>query len=147
MLLDTFSEKDLTAEVEAIINARDSAIDTDWLAEEIMARHSDINGEDADFYILCARHYVKTAVRNVVRRYRLGPDEIIEAQEILPGFERLQRRYHIERGGRSLIVPIEEIGMSEMRTKIQEYESLMDGWRIHIAELRRYFFQRFNEHV
>jgi len=143
----TFSEKDLLDEVRSIVNAHTHRLETNAIVGEIMSRHSSIEGADADFYILCAFDHVKDAIRIVVSEHAKGSKEKLDPQFILPGYERLQRKYHIEHNGKSFLVPIEEITKEEMRDKIKEQERLIDGWQIHVAEMRRYFYQRWNEHV
>jgi len=133
-----FSEKDLFDEVQAIVDANQCAIKTDWLANSVMSRHSDISGSDKDFYVLCAWAHVKTAVRAVVRRYRPEATEEPDRQIVLPGFDRLQVKYHVERNDESYLVPIDELTDQEIDAKAAEYERMAEGCRLHAAELRRY---------
>lgn len=137
-----FSEKDLIAEVEAAVNSRQCAIETDWIANLVMSNHRNLSGDDSEFYLLCAWAHVKDAVRVVVRRFKPSPEEAPDSQIILPGFERLQTKYHMERGGKSWLVPIDELTDEEIDRKVSEYESIGRGVYLHAAELLRYKNQR-----
>lgn len=133
-----FSESDLFNEVQSVIDASDQVIEIDWLAGYVMANHADVHGADKDFYILCAWAHVKTTVRAVVRRYRPEVNEEPDRQIILPGFERLQTKYHIERNKKSCLVPIEQMTEAELDVKIVEYRRMAEGCRLHAEELLRY---------
>lgn len=137
-----FSEKDLIAEVEAVVSSAQCAIETDWIANLVMSNHRDVSGEDAEFYVLCGWAHVKTAVRAVVRSFKPEPEDVPDAQIVLPGFERLQTKYHCERNGKSWLVPIDELTDEEIDAKAHEYETMAEGCRLHAAELRRYKNQR-----
>src|SRR5262245_25447142 len=103
------SEADLIQEIESIIESKQCAIRTAWLANVVMSRHPNIDGTDRDFYILCGWAHVKTAIRQVVSKYKRSAEEEPDRQLVMPGFERLQRRYHCERDNESYLVPIEEM--------------------------------------
>lgn len=137
-----FSEKDFTAEVQAIVDSavqQKVGVKTDWLAHSIVSKHPGIHGGDKEFYVLCAFGHVKTAIRAAIRRYH--PDELGHAEltaPLLTGFTYLQAVYPVDRDGESEIIPIEELSDGEIESKAAEYERMADGCRLHAAELRRY---------
>lgn len=143
--MNGFSEKDLYDEVQAIFDEMvlaNKRIQVEWLANAVIARHPDASGADMDFYTLCAWKHLPVAVRAVVRRSK--PDEEGRAerdlplQPSLPGFTRLQTHYHVERDGEIELVPIDELSDADIDLKVQEYERMAEGCRLHAAELRRY---------
>lgn len=135
-----YSQSELIEEIKAVIDALEDhqpAV-ASWIVQGIVSAHGDIQGTDKDFYVLCAFGHVRTAVREVFRRYRVAPDEEPDPQLIMPGFERLQKRYLVERDGDQIAVPIEQLTDQEIDEKIAELERMAAGCKCHAEELRRY---------
>jgi hypothetical protein len=135
---------DLLDEVQAIVDAGIAAnrtVPATWLTNEVIESHPDIKGRDVDWYRLCAYEHVRDTVRKVLRQYKGLPDET-PRQIILPGCERLQRAYLVEREGEQTVVPIDQLTEGEITTKIREYERMAAGCIEHAEELRRYQQQR-----
>jgi hypothetical protein len=90
------------------------------------------------------------AVRNIVRETVRELDDC--ANETgdggnpnlrLPGFERLQSWYSIERDGESQIVPVDQLTPDEGAAKVAQLRKFGQGALLHADELERYLAQRF----
>jgi len=138
-------QSELLAEVERLIEeaiAEERATDTRWLVQRVLASHADPEGPDADLYLLCAHEHVTTTVRTALRRYRPKPnEEETKDQWVLPGFERLQKAYLVERDGKSWVVPIVKMTRAEKEAKAAEYRRIGAGCYEHADELERYLQQ------
>jgi hypothetical protein len=67
------AQSDLTAEVQELIAEIIQAHrvqDADWITQVIVSKHSAIQGDDADFYLLCAYKHVRETVRAVLHSYK-----------------------------------------------------------------------------
>lgn len=126
-----YSTEQLTGEVEQLFNesvASGRSIHVDWLANAVIAQHQSVEGDDKDFYVLCAWAHVKTAIRNIVRKSKPTDTGLSDIpQLILPGFDRLQTHYHIERDGEICVIRIDELTDEEIEYKITEYEAMAEG--------------------
>jgi len=137
------TQGDLEREVALIVEARIDArqpTSAPWLVQEIIAAHPAIEGEDP-LYLLCAGAHVQDTVRAVVQRYRVR-EEDTDPQLALPGFERLQRAYLVEREGDRVVVPLVVLLPEEAETKARELERMGTGCFTHADELRRYMRSR-----
>lgn len=108
----------------------------------VISRHEQVEGEDKDFYLLCAWGHVRVVVRQVLRRYKGEPEVELDQQIVMPGFKRLQRGYLVERGKESMLVPTDQLKNEELDAKAKEYDQMAEGCRLHALELRRYMMQR-----
>lgn len=145
-----YSQEQLTNEVQSMFDefvAAGRSIHVDWLANTVMDKHRDVHGTDKDFYVLCAWHHVKTSIRQVVRKSKPNEESGLSSipQLSLPGFERIQTHYHVERDGEICLIRIDELSDQEIELKVEEYERMAEGCRLHAAELRRYKAQRRHE--
>ncbi len=77
----------------------------------------------------------------VVRRYK-PTAEVPEPQIILPGFERLQKAYSVERNDEPTIVPTAQLTDSEIRVKAVELRAMAAGCYQHADELERFLSER-----
>lgn len=137
-------QADLVAEVQVLVEGRiDQGLSTEkaWLTHEILNRHQDLSGDDADWYRLCGYEHVGDTVGAVVRRYRPGK-EGPDPQITIPGFEYLQKAYAIERDGRPTIVPIAQLSDDEVRGKAAELRGMAAGCHQHADELERFLSDR-----
>src|SRR4051812_7114598 len=104
-----FSENDLVRAVKAVIGGRiDAGLPSpkNWIIHEVIRRHDNIEGDDTEFYRICAFGHVGSVVRKVLSDYKL--EEVANAgagDDLLPGFEYVQKAYLVTRGGDSVIVP------------------------------------------
>lgn len=137
-----YTHKDLEQEVCAKVAAlREEGVETmhpDWIAQAIITDHSDIHGEDADFYLCCSRRDVRAEVRRQLNRMKPAPEPESDNQLTLEGFERLQEYYLVTRDREQLAVRIDLLTDAELEEKALELEAMATGCREHAAELRRY---------
>lgn len=141
------NESQLFAEVSEIVKSKIEAgqvVVQPWLVQHVIQSHSEIQGGDSDFYLLCAHGYLPHVVKNVLRHWKDDPAKQRErdAQMVLDGFERLQRAYLVRRDDDSVLVPINQLTYDEGMAKVREYERMAAGCKLHSEELRRYFAGR-----
>jgi hypothetical protein len=139
-----YSSRQLTAEVQDsiadLITADAKIVSAKALARDILAKHESIAGEDVEFYAFCSLEYLEDCVRLAFNRYKLKPESEArpDPQMLLPGFERLQRYYSIERDGDHRLVPIDELTPEEQSAKVAELRAMGRGCFEHADELERY---------
>ena len=107
----------------------------------IMADHKGISGEDADFYLICARHRVKEVVSTVIGKFT-PKKQSVERQLILDGFEHLQVAYTFERDGQTVLVPVDQCTDIEMGNRAREYQEMAGGCLSHAREIFEYLAVR-----
>lgn len=137
-------QADLVAEVQRLVERRiDEGLPTEkaWLTHAILSKHTRVKGKDADWYRLCGYEHVGDTVRAVVRRYTPS-EEPPDRQIVLPGFERLQSAYLIERDGKQMVVPIAQLTTAEASAKVVELRAMASGCDQHADELERYLAER-----
>jgi hypothetical protein len=132
--------KEITAVIEARLAAGDAAAAT-WVTQEVVAQHSQPEHTDSAWFELCAYEAVRAAVRTVLRRFQ-PPAEVADEQIVLPGFERLQKAYLVERESEQQIVRIDQLTSDELDAKADELERIGEGCYQHAKELRRYKKER-----
>lgn len=138
------TQNDLMNEVQEIIErfiSEGKSIAASWVVQAIVKSHPDVSGADANWYILCGYEHARDSVRQVLRRYKPseeGPQE----QVVLPGFERLQKAYLVDRGNEQTIVPVQDLTDAEIEAKEIELEIMGRGCYQHRDELKRYRMQR-----
>lgn len=103
-------------------------VHADWITSEIVQKYSDIEGEDASFYQLCARNHIREIVRSVIEK---------SGEASRPGFDRLRDAYLVSRHGRSVLVPLDLLTDEELQARADELEKMAKGCRGHAAELMR----------
>jgi hypothetical protein len=127
--------------IEAELDARRS-VRINAATEAIVARHPQPRHREQAFYALVAYEHVRDCVVSVYRRYAPPEDEDPDAQLVMPGFERLQRAYPVERDGDRVLVPVELLTDAELDSKAATYEEMALGCQLHAKELRRYKSER-----
>ena len=139
------TQADLEMEVFTVIEralAQGNVAPAAWITQSVIADHTAISGDDADWYRLCAYGHVRDAVRKCLRRYRLDPETAADPQLTLEGFERVQKMYLVERAGDQVIVPTEQLTPTEVGDKIAELRQMGTGCFLYADELERYLNQR-----
>ena len=117
-----------------------------WLTNRIVQNHQDLSGTDALWATTRSYEAVRAAVGKYIRSQRLGEgDADADRQTVLPGYERLQRHYSVDRDGEQALVPLELLTRSEALSKLQELERMRAGLEIHLNEFRRWFDDRFTD--
>lgn len=107
----------------------------------IMANHSAIEGDDADFYLICARARIKDIVSATIGKFTPKAKQS-DAQLVLDGFEHLQVAYTFERNGETMLVPVDQCSEMELASRAREYEEMAAGCRAHAREIREYIGAR-----
>lgn len=97
---------------------------------------------EADYWMslgyVAVWHLASEVNRSIKAMEKDGPDP----QELLPGFERLQRRYSVERNGQQWLVPVAELTDEEIDAKIAEHRAMAAGHELHARELERFREER-----
>lgn len=109
-----------------------------FFTAKIMAERPDIQGEDADFYTICARETIVGMVKRAVDKYA----EPTAETPILDGFEHLRTAYPVHRGGDHLLVPVNLCTDEELEARAIEFEKAAKGMMKHAKELRAYVQER-----
>lgn len=115
----------------------------DWLTTEIMNMKSGFEGDDSDFYIVCARQWIWSTVRSMIPKY--APKEGDGEQITMEGFDHLQKAYPVKREKQIMLVPVAMLTDSELEERALEYEAMARGCLGHAMDIRRYISERANE--
>jgi len=130
----------ITAEVRKLIADKTAAGEqtkVPWLTQEVLDRHSDIEGEDAPFYLICARAHIKDIVRACIAKYDTK-EATNDKQLVLAGFEHLQIAYTVDRQGEVTLVPVDQLTNAELLARAEEYDGMAKSCRAHAREIRKY---------
>lgn len=137
----TFQDiKEIRAFISALVADKIDAgqvVNQDWTVTEILNEYDDIEGEDKDFYVVAARHWVNSEVKSAIGRYEPSAGVALD-QLVLDGFEHLQKAYPVLRGESRQLVPVDQLTDFECEAKAGEYEKMGDGCYAHAAEIRSY---------
>ena len=109
-----------------------------FFTAQVMADNPDIEGDDADFYIVCAQETVRGLVKSAVGKY----DNPNEETPLMEGFEHLRKAYPVHRGGDHLLVPVYLCSDDELEARAQEFELAAKGYIKHSKEIRAYVLSR-----
>jgi len=110
-----------------------------WIANSVMSDHGLIAEADPDgFHHTCSFRTVREYTRRVVSRYDGSPTATPDPQIVLPGFERLQTHYLIDRDGEQTMVRVDRLSSAERRAKAAELRAMGAGCYQHAEELDRY---------
>ena len=112
-----------------------------FFTARILVDHPDIQGEDADFYTICAQETVKNMVKAAVGKY----DQPQADTPLLEGFEHLQEAYPVHRNGEHLLVPVHFVTDEEFELRCAQYEGAIKGYVKHVQEIRAYVINRRDE--
>lgn len=139
------STRDVTGEIRKIVRERvDSGIvvRVEWLTQEILSMKDRIEGDDADFYIACGVSFIKDTVKRVIGDYQPKAADRQSDQIVMPGFDHLQKAYTVERGGETVLVPVDQLSMEEIEARALELEGMARGCIAHAKELRSYLLTK-----
>ena len=107
----------------------------------VTAEYPAIEGEDADFYLICARARIKDIVSNTIGKFTPKAKQV-DQQLVLDGFEHLQVAYTFERQGETVLVPVDQCTDIELAARAAEYDTMAAGCRSHAREIREYLATR-----
>lgn len=133
------SDDSIYREIREAIDARIASgevITRDSLTHDIVRGKSKIEGEDIEFYRVCAFKFVADLVRKCIGKFDARPET--DPQLVLDGFEHLQKAYTVQRGGQTVLVPIDQLTDIEIELRAQDYEKMAKGCLAHSRELRSY---------
>jgi len=128
---------EIAAKVAWLEEHNGATIHKKWLVGAILGDHEGIEGPDAEFALCCARFTVEQHVDKYFRTVRQNEEDQME-QDLLPGFERLQKRYICERDGEQMIVKIHDMTDDEIDAKVAQHRLMGDGHYRHADELLRF---------
>ena len=109
-----------------------------FFTARVMAQHDSIEGDDADFYLICAREVVVSEVKKAVGKYDSKDTET----PLMAGCEYLRTAYPVHRGGEHLLVPVHLCTDEELQERADEYYRAAKGYIKHGDEIVGYIQQR-----
>lgn len=139
-------ETSITTEIRKFIAdkiASGAIVHVDFLTAEIIAGKDAIDGDDLPFYRTCAHTHVRKIVKRCVGKYDVKPST--DRQLTLDGFEHLQRAYTVQRGGETVLVPVDQCTNAELLARAAEYVTMAKGCRDHATEIHAYIEARADE--
>lgn len=132
---------EIAAKVEWLQEHNGATIHKQWLITAVLADHDRIQGDDRDFALCCARYAIEQQVDRYFRSIKQNEEDQTE-QQLLPGFERLQKRYICERNDEQMIVMVEDMTDAELDLKASQHRQMGDGHYKHADELIRFKEER-----
>lgn len=133
----------INAEIHKTIDGKIDAgavVQVHWIAQEVLAKHDSIQGDDADWYRVCTFKEVCRIAKAAIGKYKA--DDTTEQQMLFPGFKHLCRAYPIERDGDQVLVPIEQCTDAELQARADELDKMAKGCRDHAREIRQFIIFR-----
>ena len=134
-----YSERDLKIEVETLVNemlAAGRRVPQNNIILATMANHEQIEGYDKDFYVICARNYIRKVVSDVLRKYDVSQTNEDNLQLRFEGMEYLQLAYRIRHKGNIIIVPTLKLTHEERVAKRDELYKLSESAQKHAKEMK-----------
>jgi len=112
-----------------------------WATTEVLNEYANIEGQDVDFYLICARHYVSDQVKRCIKMFEPSEDQS-SGQLVLDGFMHLQKAYPVDRPDGRALVPTDQLTNDELKARAAEYEKMAAGCMAHADEIRKYIRDR-----
>lgn len=135
-----YTMRDLSVEIAERIDemAADVGIGKEGLIASIMANHSDIEGDDADFALVCSHETVRSQVEAHFRKIKRNESEP-DGQLTLEGFDHLQQRYIVEsEDGERIALNVDRMSPSQLREKCAQLRAMGTALFAHADEIERY---------
>lgn len=139
-------EINITAEVHKLVDQKFAAgvlVQTHWVAQEILASHDDIEGEDAAWYRVCTFKEVCRIAKSAIGKFRA--EDVTCEQLLLPGFRHLCKAYPLTREGELVLVPVDQCTDAELLARADDLDKMAKGCVDHAAEIREYVLVRASE--
>lgn len=136
-------ENSITAEIHKLIDGkieRGDTVQVHWIAQEILAQHDSIDGDDAAWYRVCTFKEVCRVAKAAIGKYKA--DDTTADQLVLPGFKHLCRAYPLNREDELVLVPVDQCTDDELSVRAHELEKMAKGCREHAREIREYVLAR-----
>lgn len=136
----------ITQEVHKLVDEKFAAgvlVQTHWIAQEILATHDDIEGEDAAWYRVCTFKEVCRIAKSAIGKFKAEGET--SEQLLLPGFRHLCKAYPLTRDGDLVLVPVDQCSDAELLSRAEELDKMAKGCVDHAAEIREYVLVRASE--
>lgn len=136
----------ITAEVHKLVDEKFAAgvlVQTHWIAQEILATHDNIEGDDAEWYRVCTFKEVCRIAKSAIGKFKA--EDITSEQLLLPGFRHLCKAYPLTRQGDLVLVPVDQCSDGELLGRADELDKMAKGCVDHAAEIREYVLVRKSE--
>ena len=132
----------LDREIEQKIEAygAESGIEKEELISEILSEHSEIEGDDIEFALVCTLTTVTTRVERKFREIKKKESpEDDDAQGTLPGYAYIRQRYIVEdEEGHLVAINSDRMTSEQLRLKSVQLARMAKGLTGHVDELERY---------
>lgn len=142
MYTEAMIDKEIKKKVAWLEAQNGKELHKGWLINAVIQDHADINGEDADFAICCARLTIRSRVESYFRKIKENEKDPTDEQMIFPGYKRLQKRYIVDRDTELVAVSILDMTDEEIRSKAEEHRKMGAGHYEHADELMRFLMDR-----
>ena len=132
---------DLNREIASKIDAygAESGIEKQELISEVMSEHSEIEGDDSEFALVCSQEAVRVHVEKAFNRIKQKETADDDAQGKLPGFEHIQQRYIVEDAdGKRIAINVNAMTSDQLSGKCKQLSGMGLGLLAHARELQRY---------
>lgn len=129
----------ITSEIHRLIDDKIASgvlVQTHWIAHEVLGRHDDIEGQDAEWYRVCTFKEVCRIAKSAIGKYRA--EDVTDQQILLPGFTHLCKAYPLTRDGELVLVPVDQCSDDELRARAADLDKMAKGCIAHARELREY---------
>jgi len=136
----------ITAEVHKLVDEKFSAgvlVQTHWIAQEILAQHDNIEGDDAAWYRVCTFKEVCRIAKSAIGKFKA--EGTTSDQLLLPGFKHLCKAYPLTREGDLVLVPVDQCTDQELLDRAEDLDKMAKGCVDHAAEIREYVALRKEE--
>lgn len=137
------NETSVTEEIRKLIDEKIASgvvVRADWVAAGILEIKSNIDGEDVEFYRVCAYRDIVRIAKRVIGKFEVT--DMTPEQLILPGFKHLCRAYPMEREGSIVLVPVDMCTDNELHDRAHQLEEMAKGCRAHAREILDYVAAR-----
>lgn len=91
--------------------------------------------------------YVKRIVAQMINSFKVKAelDDEVDGQLVLPGYQRLQRRYLVKENAETVAVQVQALNDNQLLEKASELRSMGEGCFLHADEIERYIQERASE--
>lgn len=88
--------------------------------------------------------HVHRVVNQMINSYKVQPetDDQVDGQLVLPGYQRLQRRYLVKEDGATFAVQVQALKDDQLYEKAAELRNMGEGCFLHADEIERYVEER-----
>ena len=136
-------DREIDSKAQEMLDNNGKHIHKGWLVNAVMRDHDSITGDDADFAVCLAHAHVTKRVEHYFRRIKEAEQEGgTDDQLILPGYEKLQRRYIVTRDEAQVGIDVWDLTDDELDAKAHEHRAMGRGHFQHADELDRFRAER-----